>query len=102
MSVGGILGESWRLYTKFFSRFFVIALIVYLIVNLVNALVATQFGHDRRPLLRRRADPHVLHAPGARRGRERARSCVRAADTASSRLKSAKSAIAGLLLCSEA
>jgi hypothetical protein len=45
MSVGGILGESWRLYTRFFSRFFVIALIVYLIVNLVNALVATQFGH---------------------------------------------------------
>jgi tetrahydromethanopterin S-methyltransferase subunit G len=45
MSVGGILGESWRLYTKFFSRFFVIAVIVYLIVNLLNALVATLFGH---------------------------------------------------------
>jgi hypothetical protein len=43
--VGGILGESWRLYTKFFVRFFVIALAVYLVVNLLNALVATLFGH---------------------------------------------------------
>ena len=46
MSVGGILGESWGLYTKFFKRFFVIALIVYLIVDLLNALVATLFGHS--------------------------------------------------------
>jgi hypothetical protein len=46
MSVGGILGESWGLYTKFFRRFFVIALIVYLIVNLLNALVATLFGQS--------------------------------------------------------
>ncbi len=46
MSVGGILSESWRLYTKFFSRFFVVALIVYLIVNLLNAVVATLFGHS--------------------------------------------------------
>lgn len=45
MTVGGILSESWQLYTKFFSRFFVIALIVYLIVNLLNAVVATLFGH---------------------------------------------------------
>ena len=45
MTIGGILGESWRLYTKFFKRFFVIALIVYLIVNLLNAVVATLFGH---------------------------------------------------------
>jgi hypothetical protein len=45
VSVGGILGESWSLYTKFFKRFFVVAVIVYLIVNLVNALVATLFGH---------------------------------------------------------
>jgi len=45
MSVAGILGESWGLYTKFFSRFFAIAVIVYLIVNLLNALVATLFGH---------------------------------------------------------
>ena len=46
MSVGGILGESWGLYTKFFKRFFVIALIVYLIVDLLNALVAAVFGHS--------------------------------------------------------
>jgi hypothetical protein len=45
MSVGGILGESWSLYTKFFRRFFVVAVIVYLIVNLLNAVVATLFGH---------------------------------------------------------
>ena len=45
MSVGGILGESWGLYTKFFRRFFVVAVIVYLIVNLLNAVVATLFGH---------------------------------------------------------
>jgi hypothetical protein len=45
MSVGGILGESWGLYTKFFSRFFVIAMVVYLIVGLLNALVASLFGH---------------------------------------------------------
>lgn len=45
MSVGGILRESWGLYTKFFKRFVVIALIVYLIVDLLNALVATLFGH---------------------------------------------------------
>jgi hypothetical protein len=46
MSVGGILGESWKLYTRFFRRFFVIALIVYLIVNLLNALVASLVGHS--------------------------------------------------------
>ena len=45
MSVGGILGESWKLYTKFFTRFFVIAVIVYAIVNLVDALVGTVFRH---------------------------------------------------------
>lgn len=44
MSVGGILGESWRLYTKFFGRFFVIGLVVYLVVDLLNALVATALG----------------------------------------------------------
>lgn len=45
MSFGGILGESWALYTKFFRRFVVIALIVYAIVNLLNALVASVIGH---------------------------------------------------------
>jgi TRAP-type C4-dicarboxylate transport system permease large subunit len=41
MSVGGILGESWHLYTRFFARFFVIAAIVFLIVNLLHAIVGT-------------------------------------------------------------
>src|ERR1700745_444775 len=44
MTVGGILGESWRLYTKFFTRFFVVALIVFLIVNLFNALLGWVVG----------------------------------------------------------
>jgi hypothetical protein len=46
MSVGGVLGESWRLYTKFFTRFFIIALIVFLVVNLLEALIATLIGHS--------------------------------------------------------
>jgi len=45
VTVGGILGEAWNLYTKFFTRFFVIAAIVYGVVNLLNALVSTAFGH---------------------------------------------------------
>lgn len=42
--MGGVLGEAWQLYTRFFSRFFAIAVIVYLVVNLVNALVGLLFG----------------------------------------------------------
>lgn len=44
MTVGGILGESWQLYTRFFTRFFVVAAAVYLVVDLLNALLATLFG----------------------------------------------------------
>jgi hypothetical protein len=44
VTVGGILGEAWRLYTKFFTRFFLIALIVFLITNLLGALVGTIAG----------------------------------------------------------
>jgi hypothetical protein len=44
VTVGGVLGEAWRLYTKFFTRFFVVALIVFLIVNLVNALLGSVIG----------------------------------------------------------
>jgi hypothetical protein len=44
MTVGGILGESWRLYTKFFTRFFLVALIVFLIVNLANAALGAVIG----------------------------------------------------------
>jgi hypothetical protein len=44
MTVGGVLGEAWGLYTKFFRRFFTIAIIVYLIVNLLNALISTAFS----------------------------------------------------------
>ncbi len=44
MTVGGILGEAWRLYTKFFTRFFLVALIVFLVVNLLNALLGSLVG----------------------------------------------------------
>lgn len=45
MGVGEVLGEAWKLYTKFFVRFFVIAIIVFAIVNLLNALIATLIHH---------------------------------------------------------
>lgn len=44
VTVGGVLGEAWQLYTKFFTRFFAIAAIVYLIVNLVNAILGVAVG----------------------------------------------------------
>jgi hypothetical protein len=44
VSVGGILGDAWQLYTRFFMRFFVIAAIVSLVVNLLNAIVGSLVG----------------------------------------------------------
>jgi hypothetical protein len=44
VTVGGILGEAWKLYTRFFTRFFVIAAIVYLVVNLLNATLGSLIG----------------------------------------------------------
>jgi hypothetical protein len=44
MTVGGVLGEAWRLYTKFFTRFFLVAVIVFGIINLLNALVGSLVG----------------------------------------------------------
>ena len=44
MTVGGVLGEAWGLYTKFFSRFFAVAAIVFLIVNLFNAVLGWAIG----------------------------------------------------------
>jgi hypothetical protein len=44
VTVGSVLGEAWRLYTKFFTRFFVVALIVFGIINLLNALVGSLVG----------------------------------------------------------
>jgi hypothetical protein len=51
MTVGGILGEAWSLYTKFFARFFVVAAIVFLIVNLLNALLGALVGTGSVALL---------------------------------------------------
>jgi hypothetical protein len=45
VTVGGILGEAWGLYTKFFMRFFLVALIVFLVVNLLNALLGSLVGN---------------------------------------------------------
>jgi len=44
VTVGGVLGEAWGLYTKFFTRFFVVAAIVFLIVNLLNAVLGWIVG----------------------------------------------------------
>ena len=44
MTVGGVLGEAWKLYTRFFTRFFVVAAIVYLVVNLLNAILGSLIG----------------------------------------------------------
>lgn len=44
MTVGGILGEAWQLYVRFFARFVTLALIVFAVVDLLNALVATFIG----------------------------------------------------------
>jgi hypothetical protein len=44
VTLGGVLGEAWQLYTRFFVRFFAVAAIVYLIVNLINAAVGSIVG----------------------------------------------------------
>jgi Uncharacterised protein family (UPF0259) len=44
MTVGGVLGEAWRLYTKFFTRFFLVAAIVFLTINLIGALLGAIAG----------------------------------------------------------
>jgi hypothetical protein len=44
VTVGGVLGEAWSLYTKFFTRFFAVALIVFLVVNLINAVFGSIIG----------------------------------------------------------
>lgn len=40
VSVGGVLGDAFSLYTRFFTRFFLLALTVFLVLNLVSALAA--------------------------------------------------------------
>ena len=40
MTVGGVLGEAFSLYGRFFTRFFTLALVVFLVLNLITALAA--------------------------------------------------------------
>lgn len=40
LTVGGVLGAAFSLYTRFFSRFFVLALVVFLALNLITAIAA--------------------------------------------------------------
>jgi len=51
VSVGGILGEAWGLYTKFFTRFFLIAAIVFGFINLLNALLGWSVGNGSGAVL---------------------------------------------------
>ena len=45
MTVGGVLRESWDLYTRFFARFVLMAAMVYVVLNLVGA-IAAEAGDD--------------------------------------------------------
>jgi hypothetical protein len=44
VTVGGILGQAWDLYTRFFVRFFAIAAIVFVVINLLDAVIGTAVG----------------------------------------------------------
>jgi hypothetical protein len=44
VTIGGVLGEAWNLYTRFFGRFFLTALIVFAILDLLSALAAMAAG----------------------------------------------------------
>ena len=46
MTIGGVIGEAWRLYTRFFVRFFVIGLVVFAALNLVYALLVEAISSD--------------------------------------------------------
>ncbi len=46
MSVGSVLGEAWRLYTRFFVRFFALSAVVFLITNLASAVLVEAVGTD--------------------------------------------------------
>jgi len=46
MTMGGVLGEAFTLYQRFFTRFFLLALAVFLVLNLATALAAVAFRHS--------------------------------------------------------
>jgi hypothetical protein len=39
LEIGGVLGEAWSLYTRFFVRFVTVAAIVFVALGLLDALV---------------------------------------------------------------
>jgi hypothetical protein len=46
VTIGGVIGEAWGLYTRFFVRFFVIGLVVFAALNLVYALLVEAISSD--------------------------------------------------------
>jgi hypothetical protein len=46
MDIGGVLGEAWGLYKRFFGRFFATAFVVYVALDFLGALAAWGAGHS--------------------------------------------------------
>ena len=44
MEIGGVLGEAWGLYKRFFWKFFVTALVVFVVLDLLSALADAAAG----------------------------------------------------------
>jgi hypothetical protein len=44
VTIGGVLGEAWNLYTRFLGRFFLTAVIVFAILDLLSAVAALAAG----------------------------------------------------------
>jgi hypothetical protein len=44
MDIGSVLGESWELYKRFFTRFFAIAAVVFVVLDLVSAILNAVAG----------------------------------------------------------
>ena len=51
MTVGGVLGEAWETYKRFFRQFVLTAFIVYVLLDLLNALVSEASTDDTSTVL---------------------------------------------------
>jgi len=51
MTVGGVLGESWETYKRFFRQFVLTAFIVYVVLDLLSALVSEASTDDTSTVL---------------------------------------------------